>query len=458
VAGRHAATPARRAAYEVLRRTFEEDAWTDRALPAAVERHGLDARDRALAQRLAYGAVQRRGTSDWLVERLADRPLERIDPSALAALRLGLYELLFADATPDAAAVNAAVGLAKGSGRGDRRRAAAAGGFVNAILRRASREARGLLDGVDGATPDGAAVLHSHPLWLARMWWDELGPEAAASLMAAMNVPAESALRVNALRAEPAALRAALADAGECELGEGPLWPPEALVLRGPPGERARAGLDSGELVAQSRASQLVPHVVAPEPGGRVLDLCAAPGMKSTSMAALMANRGEVVSVELDRGRASALRDTCARLGATCVRVVEADAASADLGDGYDRVLVDPPCSDLGTLASRPDARWRKDPGRIERLAALQRRILERGAAALAPGGRLVYSTCTISAAENGEVVAAVLAGDPGLAREDLGGRLGELAAPADPGALLVRPDRDRTEGFFVAALRRSAA
>jgi 16S rRNA (cytosine967-C5)-methyltransferase len=209
--------------------------------------------------------------------------------------------------------------------------------------------------------------------------------------------------------------------------------------------------------VAQSRASQLVPHLVAPEPGQRVLDLCAAPGMKSTSMAALMANRGEIVSVELDPGRAAALRDTCARLGATCVRVVEADAASADLGGGYDRVLVDPPCSDLGTLASRPDARWRKDPGRIGRLAALQRRILERGAAALAPGGRLVYSTCTISAAESGEIVAAGLAGSPDLAREDLGG-LGGLAAPGDPGALLIRPDRDRTEGFFVAALRGSAA
>ena len=200
--------PARRAAFEVVRRTFEQGAWADRALPAAVRRHRLDARDRALAKRLAYGAIQRKGTADFVIDRLADRPVESIDAPLLDALRLGLYELLFAGGTPDHAAVDQAVELAKG-GRGAGRHARERGArFVNAILRRAVREREALLAGMSDATPERAAVALSHPRWLAEMWWDEVGPDSARALMAADNEPAEAALRVNTMRIEPdAALR-----------------------------------------------------------------------------------------------------------------------------------------------------------------------------------------------------------------------------------------------------------
>jgi 16S rRNA (cytosine967-C5)-methyltransferase len=451
-------TPSRRVAFEVVRRTFEHQAWADRALRAASERHGLEGRERAQAQRLAYGAVQRRGTSDHLIERLADRPAIRLDAPALAALRLGLFELLFADATPDHAAVDQAVELAKGNG-GARRQAAA--GLVNAVLRRAAREREELLGSLVDATPRDAALAHSYPEWIARMWWEELGPAEARALMAAMNEPAETALRVNTIRADPSSILNELRAAGdevERPSAPPPLSTPESLVVRGRLGTLAHRRIAEGALVPQSRGSQAVVALLDPRPGERVLDLCAAPGIKTTAIAARMRNEGEIVAVELDPARGRALRELGERLGAACVRVVEGDAASADLGGGYDRILVDPPCSDLGALASRPDARWRKSPELIERLARIQEAILDRAATALRPGGRLVYATCTISVRENEQRMAALCERDRTVVVDDLGAVHPELASPQQPSCLQTRPDRDRTDGFFIARLRRGGA
>ena len=446
--------PARRAAFETLRRTFEEGAWADRAFPAAVRRHGLDSRDRALAQRLCYGAIQRRGTLDHLIGGLAGRAPEDLDPPLLAALRLGLYELLFAGGTPDHAAVDQAVELAKAGG-GER-----GAGLVNAVLRRAARERDELLAGLSDTTAAEAAFAYSHPTWLTEMWWEELGPDGARSLMAADNEPAETALRVNTLRAEPEATVRELADGGAAvERPASPPAPSESLVVSGPIGDATGRRIEAGELVPQSRASAFVVALLDPRPGERVLDLCAGPGIKTSQIAARIANEGEVTAVERDPGRASELRELCTRLGASSVRVIEADAARDYLGDGYDRVLVDPPCSDLGTLASRPDARWRKSLEGIVRLARLQGRILERGAAALRPGGTLVYSTCTISRRENEDTVTAALeaAGPAALSADELGSEHRELVSPHDPRCLQTRPDRDGTDGFFIARLRREA-
>jgi 16S rRNA (cytosine967-C5)-methyltransferase len=459
VTGDGAVSPARRAAYDVVRRTFEQDAWTDRALRSAVERHGLSGPDSRLARRLAYGAVKRRGTTDAFIDRLAKRP-ERLDPPVRAALRLGLYELLLSGTDADHAAVGEAVelakrGLASGSG-GERARAGS--GLVNAVLRRASRERAGLLGELDDSSPDGAAVAHSYPPWLAAMWWEELGPDVARAVMAAMNEPAEVAFRVNTLRAEPGACAAGLRAAGvDVTVGDGRslLDPVTALLIAGGGGVDAR--IRAGELIPQSRASQAVVAVLDPRPGERLLDLCSGPGIKSSQIAAASADAAEIVSVELDERRGREVDELCRRAGATSVRTVIADAAAADLGDGYDRALVDPPCSDLGTLASRPDARWRKSPELIRRLADLQGRILDNAAAAVRSGGTVVYSTCTISARENQEVVDAVLGRNPGLDADDLGAEHPPLASAPDPRFLQTRPDRDGTAGFFIARLRRRA-
>jgi 16S rRNA (cytosine967-C5)-methyltransferase len=441
-------TPARRAAYATLRRVFEDGAWADRALRAEAVRLGLEGRERAQAQALAYGAVQRRGTCDHFVAALAGRPAGRIDPPLLAALRLGLYELLFAAGGAEHAAVDQAVALAKG--RGGRRRGA---GFVNAVLRRAARERDQLLGSLDDGDPEAAAIAHSVPAWLADLWWSELGAEAARSLLAAVNEAPELALRANRLRGDRAAALQALAALGVAARGADGAHPPapaDSIVVTG--GERGRVEelIAAGVVVPQSRASASVVEVLAPRPGERVLDLCSAPGAKAAQIAAAIGERGAgLVAVERHPGRARELRAMLDRVGATAAAVEVRDAADPPSPERFDAVLVDPPCSGLGTLSARPDARWRRDPDGIGTMAATAARILDRGLAA-APGGRVVYSTCTISRRENEEVAGAARA-----AIADLGAdpERAPLAAPGDGRFLQTRYDRDRTDGFFIAAL-----
>jgi 16S rRNA (cytosine967-C5)-methyltransferase len=454
-------TPARAVAYEILRRTFEDGAWTDRAFVTAAARAGLAGRDLAQARRLAYGAVQRRGTSDYLVALLAGRRGGKVDDAALAALRLGLYELLYSE-TADHAAVDQAVELAKSGMRrsgGAHPRARAASGFVNAILRRAAAEREELLGGLDDETPAGAAIAHSYPEWLAEMWWEELGATEARLLMAAMNEPAETALRVNSLRAEPGRVARDLrADGVEVAgPGKGELLDPADCLVVDVAADPVGGLIATGEVVPQSRGSQAVVAVLDPQPGERVLDLCAGPGIKTTAIAARMGDRGEVTSLELDPRRAAEIESLCGRAGAGSVRVRVADATEADLGEGYDRILLDPPCSDLGTLASRPDARWRKTPADIERVSALQRRLLVRAARALRPGGTLVYSTCTISARENEALAGTLRDYARDAEADDLGAGEPRLASRADSRFLQLLPQRDATTGFFIARFRRAA-
>jgi 16S rRNA (cytosine967-C5)-methyltransferase len=454
-------SPARALAFTVVRATFEEDAFTERAFRAEADQRGVEGRERAQAQRLAYGAVQRRGTSDAAIESLSGRSTRLLDPPVLAALRLGLYELLFADATPDHAAVDQAVELVKAAGAGH------ASGFVNAILRRATRERAQLTVDLlgDDSTPTAAAVAHSAPPWLAEMWWRELGEEATRGLLAACNEPAAVAMRVNPRRTDREAMLARLAEAGvEAHLPEGdwPLAAPEMLAIEGRIGEAVLTAIAAGELTPQSLGSAAVVEALDPREGEHILDLCAGPGIKTGQIAARMGDRGEVISVELDPARAEEVAAQATRLGLRCVTVIEADATQAELAPGFDRILLDAPCSDLGTLASRPDARWRKSPRTIERLVEVQGSMLRNAAAMLRPGGTLVYSTCTISRRENEERIAALLAASaageaPALELDDLGARAPHLAAPAELRCLQLRPDRDETTGFFIARLSRTA-
>ncbi|HET7574785.1 MAG TPA: 16S rRNA (cytosine(967)-C(5))-methyltransferase RsmB [Solirubrobacterales bacterium] len=420
--------PARLLAFDTIEATFERGGHTERAFRQAADERGLAGRERAQAQRLAYGAVQRRGTIDAALDRLVDRPLRDLDSPVLTCLRLGMYELLFADATPDHAAVDQAVELVKVAGAGH------ASGFVNAVLRRASREREALAGSLlgDDSTPEAAAIAHSAPLWLARMWWEELGPEEARSLLAACNEPQEPAFRVNTLLTDREATVAKLREAGveaSPASGEWPLAAAEMIVVEGQTGEIVPELIAAGELTPQSRGSAAVVEVLDPQPGEHVLDLCAGPGIKTGQIAARMGDRGEVISVESDPDRAAEVADQARRLNLRSVTVIEADAAKPGMAPGFDRVLLDAPCSDLGALASRPDARWRKSPAIIDRLVEVQAELLTRAREALRPGGTLVYSTCTISARENE----------------------GQVAASDQ---IQLRPDRDCTTGFFICRQR----
>jgi 16S rRNA (cytosine967-C5)-methyltransferase len=415
------ASPARKAAYAVVRRVFEQGAYADRALRRVTER--LDPRERAFATQLAYGTVQRKGTLDFLAAGFAKRPADQLDPPVLAAIRLGLYQLAYLDGVPAHAAVDESVELVKAD-------APRAAGLVNAVLRRGAQEARARVAGLPDETPDQAAIAHSVPRWLAGMWFEQLGAEDARALMAASNRPAEHALRANALVLTAQELLEALPV--EAHLGP---EPPEAVVADAPFDAHGSELFAAGALLPQSRASQLVARAVDPQPGERILDLCAAPGGKTTHLAALMGDEGEIVAVERNADRAEQLRATAQRMRATIVEVVHGDAADGVEGT-FDRVLVDPPCSGLGTLRSRPDLRWRTDPAQIQGLVAEQRAILDAAVSALKPGGRLVYSTCTISALENERQVR----GRPELEVEAI---------------RTTFPHLDDTDGFFICTMRR---
>jgi 16S rRNA (cytosine967-C5)-methyltransferase len=419
---------ARECAYAVVRRVFEQDAYADRAFYAEAQARGLDGRDRAFAMALAYGTVQRKATLDHVVAAFSQRPPERLDAPILAALRLGLMQVLLMDGVADHAAVHESVELAK-------RHARFGSGLVNAVLRRALREGRELLLGLDDDTPARAAVLHSVPQWLAELWWSELGPERTRALLATVNAPAESAIRVNTLVASVTEVAAGLGVASRPASGAA-----EGLVLEAPFDAYGSPQWERGELMPQSRASMAVARALAPRPGERVLDLCAAPGAKTTHLAALTGDEGELVAVERHPGRADALRRTLGRMHIASGVIEVGDAGAPRAGEGFDRVLVDPPCSGLGTLQSRPDLRWRTSPERIAGLAPEQARILAAGAAATRPGGTLVYSVCTISRAESDAVLEAFLSAQPGW----------ETDRP-----LRLAPDTDGTDGFFIARLRR---
>ncbi|MFL5912698.1 MAG: 16S rRNA (cytosine(967)-C(5))-methyltransferase RsmB [Gaiellaceae bacterium] len=434
------ASPARVVAHRVLLRVTEEGAFADRAFRAEADRARLDPRERAFAQQLAYGSVQRLAALDHVLAELADRPLDRIDPPVRDAIRLGLFQLLWMDSVPDRAAVEQTVELAKLSSR-------AAGGFANAVMRRAAREARGLLE----EAPQ--AVRESHPEWIVRMWSDALGPAETAALLARDNEPPESAVRANELRTTRESLRRELAELG-VESHDAPGLP-EGLVLGTPFDVHGSEAFARGELMPQSRSSMLVARVLGPQPGERELDLCAAPGAKATHIAALMDGRGSVVAVEHNERRAAELAENAERLGASSVEVLARDAREPVEPGGFDRVLLDPPCSDLGTLQSRPDARWRKTPEQVEELATVQAELLESAAAQVGRGGTLVYSTCTISPDENERRVAAFLESHPDFAADDLGAERPELASAADGRFLQVLPHRHGTDGFFIGRLNR---
>ena len=408
-----AVSPARRAAYEVVVRVFEHGAYGDRALASAVA--GLDRRDRALAQQLAYGTVQRVRTLDHAIETLGRRPVRKLDPPVRAALRLGAYQLGYLGA-PVYAAVNESVELVR------RARLERAVPFTNAVLRRVSRDITPMLAALDEATPAAAALKHSYPDWVAEMWWRELGAEDAIALMRAQNEPPETVVRAN--RRKPGTV----AGTPDAEL-------PDAVHV-----ERIDAdALAAGLVWPQSRGSQLAGLAVGSREGERVLDLCAAPGGKTTQLA------GEVVAVEKHPGRARELEENCRRLGADNVTVVRADGLElpAELA-GFDRALVDAPCSGLGILASRPDLRWRAEP-----LPELQLALVRAAAERVRPGGTVTYSVCTIHTAENEAVVAA-----SGLELDDLGAEWPRFRHPRRPEFLLTLPHRDRTSGFFVARMR----
>jgi len=448
-------SPARTAAFDILRAVSSGTADLPAAIASARGRL-KDERDAALAADIATGVQRWRATLDHLASAFARRPLARIDVDIIEILRLSIYQLLHLTRVPAAAVVDDAVDLAKRAGK------KSAGGFVNAVLRSMSRSRRDLpLPARPGNADDRAAALDyltitlSHPRWLAERWLDRLGFDAAEAWMQFNNAPALLTLRTNTLRINGEDLIRQL-DSEDVRVHPGRFSPDALVVEDGRPlrGE----GLDRGWFVVQDEASQLVARLANPQAGIRVLDTCASPGGKTTAMAAMMRSEGLIVASDVRDRRIRLLRRTVSASGATNIRIVRADVLRPlPFSAPFDLVVVDAPCSGLGTLRRDPDIRWRRAESDLPSLAAAQLTMLQHASDAVAPGGRLLYSTCSSEPEENDGVVSAFLAGTSDFAPIDA-----RVAAPTVPsavvddrGCLRTQPHLHQLEAFFGAVFVR---
>jgi 16S rRNA (cytosine967-C5)-methyltransferase len=442
-------------AFRVLRRVSDAGAYADLTLRAELGRCALPARDRALATELVYGTLRWRGRLDALLERVLSRRLDALEASVLDLLRLGAYQLVFCDRVPDAAAVSESVRLAHAAKLGR------ASGLVNAALRRLARDQATIVLPALADDPFGHLVhALSIPPWVARRWLAAFGSEEAAALGAALNQPAPRTLRTNRQRGSRDALIAELherkIDAIPCRLA------PDGVRLVGPADPARDPAFIEGRMTMQDEASQLVVELLDPQPGERVLDTCAAPGGKATASAERVGAEGLVVAVDRHERRLGLVARDAERLGLGNLRSLVADATRRmpdDLTPGsFDRVLVDAPCSGIGAWRRNPDARWRATADAPARLATMQLAILRRAVPLLAPGGALVYSTCTWTPEENEAVIEALLARVPELRRAPPAA-LPPALVPLldDEGVLRTLPHHHDADGFFAVRLERRA-
>ncbi len=448
--------PARLAAYETLQAVASGHADLPSALARARARL-QDERDRALAGEIAVGTLRWQGAFDAIVQAFSGRRTARLDREILIVLRLSMFQLLHLDRVPAAAVVDDGVELARKAGKGS------AAGFVNAMLRRVSRERGRLpLPAAPDATADRTAVLDylsttlSHPRWLVSRWLDRYGYQAAEEWASFDNDPAPLTLRVNTLRTTKATLRSALEKAGVET--KGVTYAAHALVVvHGNPLLTPLA--HEGLFVVQDEASQLVGEFVGARPGERVLDACASPGGKTTQMAAAMGDRGLIVAADVRGRRIDLLRRTVAESGATAIRIVQADARGAPpFHQPFDAVLLDAPCSGLGTIRRDPDVRWRRTESDLPALAEAQLRMLTEASAIVGAGGRLIYATCSSEPEENDEIIDGFCRTHPEFTVEPLADASDRWKSVLDArGFLRTLPFVHGLEAFFAARLVRRA-
>lgn len=445
-------SPARSTALEILVRVASENAYASTLL-ATVPSEKLSAVDRALATELVLGTLRWQGLIDYLIEQYSGRKTQKLDLPVVIALRLGIYQIRFLSKIPVSAAVNESVNLTK------RARLASAAPFVNAVLRRA-------VTGKDGAVGDSipnfldrAAVQLSHPRWMLERWAGLLGDEQMKLLALANNSPAQSAFRVNSLKATPDEVFRLLDQ-------DGVKWrtsdvAPGAYIAERGSGLSASQVAKKGFIYIQDEASQLVSIMVNPNPGDRILDLCAAPGSKSTHLAHLSGASSFIVAGDLYPNRLRVLTDSAKRLGISNLSPIAFDA-SAQLpfspgAEQFDRVLLDAPCSGTGTLRQNPEIKWRLAPRDISRLPSLQSVLITNAAEMMKPGGKLVYSVCSMEPEEGEGVVQSFLA-------TETGGKFRivpfQIEAPVITVEGFVRtyPHLHGCDGFFAAILERIAS
>lgn len=422
-------TTSREVAFGVLWACHRRGAWVDAELKKELARSGLDSRDAALASRLVYGVVQNQLLLDHYLSHFVSRPLEKMERRTLDILRLGAYQLLMMDKIPPMAAVNESVELAKENLLGLK-----TAGFINAVLRNLDR-GRDRLPPLPDDPMERLSVQYSHPLWLVQMLAGRVGEEEVEALLQAHNDPPPITAQVNTLRITPQALTRRLGEEGVRSTVHGR---EDCLDLEGTGDLEGLKTFQEGLFYIQDLAARQAVLAAGPQPGQSVLDLCAAPGGKSFAAAIAMENKGHILSRDLYPRKVRELSRTAKRLGLSCIEAVVADATEA-AEDRFDLVIADVPCSGLGIIRKKPDIRY-KDPAGFGELETIQAAILDRAGSAVAPGGRLLYATCTLRREENEDQVDRFLE-----KRDDF--TLSVLET--------LWPHRGGTDGFFYAVLER---
>lgn len=432
------ARSARELALDVLTRVDAEGAYSNLLLNEALRREPLPRQDASLATELVYGTIQRMNTIDHILSAFLAKGSGKLEPWVRNLLRLSVYQLRYLDRIPAHAAVNEAVNIAA------RRGHKGISGMVNAVLRNAIRQGLRLHIPADWPLVRRIALEHSHPEWLVARWIEQFGEAETRALCEANNRSPHTSIRVNALKTDPDALIALLAEQGiaarrSALSGAG-------LVVEGGGNMADTPWYEQGLFSIQDESSMLVAETVDPRPGMEVLDCCAAPGGKTTHMAELMGDRGTIYAFDLHPHKIGLIERQARRLGLGCITAAVGDAArlSEQFAEArFDRILVDAPCSGFGVLRRKPDLKWKRSEADIRAVSELQFRILSDVRRLLKPGGRLVYSTCTVEREENEAVIDRFLAAFPEFALER---------------ARRIMPHHDHADGFFIARLYKRQA
>ena len=440
---------ARSAAAFIVQQVLVDGAYTNIAVNKFLRNNQLDDLERRLLTELVYGTVKAVGTIDWYLQQCVTRPLDKIEKEILSVLRISAYQLLYMARIPNSAACNEAVKLARSlSNEGSAK-------FVNAVLRSLLRKQESGEFKLPDPQQDDAGYLslfYFHPRWLIKRWLGPYGREGVERLLQFDNTPAPVCLRTNTLVTTRDALLHSLFEAGaECHESE---WCQEGIVCDKLPSLSSVFAKLENAFYVQDESSMLVGHVVAPEPGMKVLDMCSAPGGKTTHIAQLMDNKGEIIACDVHEHKLKLIKENSERLGISIIRPQLSDGTifRPEWGEAFDRVLVDAPCSGLGVLRRRAEARWRKKRSELKLFPPLQLKILRNASRYVKNGGRLIYSTCTIEQAENHYLIEEFLQARPEWQRVSFKHPLtGELVDE-----LQLLPQNDGTDGFYICVLEKS--
>jgi 16S rRNA (cytosine967-C5)-methyltransferase len=439
----------RHMAVEILDRVEEDGAYAEPLLDVSLSSHPqTKLTDRKLITEIVYGTLRMRGHLDWIIERLYRGRFDSLDVSTINILRTGLYQLLFTERIPDFAIVDEAVEITKQM----RRRGS---GLVNAILRNFIRKNDQITYPEAGKDPAlNISVVHSHPLWVVRKWIEMFGVEETTALCRANNQVPPVTVRVNALTTSRERAKEELSEQG-LEAKDTAFSSDGLIISTRTMSVREADCYASGRIQVQDEASQLIGHLVSPKPGENVLDICAGMGGKTTHLAAIMENRGSILALDISKKKIDDLCKNASRLNASIVDTRVGDAREKlekALIESFDKILIDAPCTGLGTLRRNPEIKWRTLPAEAEKCSLLQKAILENAAHYLKKGGSLIYSTCTITKEENDHVIEDFIKRHPDFICIRPPDKINSSLVD-DHGYFRSYPHRHSTDGFFGAVL-----